>query len=40
MVESAIGIPERFDVMLDADKVVRPCRVVWHKHKELGVEFT
>ena len=38
-VESAIGIPERFDVLFDADKSVRPCRVVWHKEKQLGVEF-
>ena len=38
-VESAIGIPERFDVLFDADKSVRPCRMVWHKQKQLGVEF-
>ena len=33
------GIPDRFDVMFDADKSIRPCRVVWHKEKQLGVEF-
>jgi PilZ domain len=38
-VESAIGIPERFDVLFDADKSVRPCRKVWHKERRLGVEF-
>jgi hypothetical protein len=38
-VESALGIPERFDVMFDSDKSIRPCRVVWHKEKQLGVEF-
>jgi hypothetical protein len=38
-VASALGIPERFDVMFDADQSVRPCRVVWHKEKQLGVEF-
>lgn len=38
-VESAIGIPERFDVLFVADKSVRPCRMVWHKEKQLGVEF-
>jgi hypothetical protein len=38
-VASAIGIPERFDVMFDADQSVRPCRMVWHKEKQLGVEF-
>jgi PilZ domain len=38
-VESALGIPERFDLMFDADKSVRPCRMVWHKEKQIGVEF-
>ena len=38
-VASALGIPERFDVMFDADHSVRPCRMVWHKEKQLGVEF-
>jgi PilZ domain len=39
-VASAIGIPERFDVIFDADQSVRPCRMVWHKEKQLGVEFS
>ena len=38
-VASALGIPERFDVMFDSDQSVRPCRMVWHKEKQLGVEF-
>jgi len=38
-VASTLGIPERFDVMFDADHSVRPCRMVWHKEKQLGVEF-
>jgi PilZ domain-containing protein len=38
-VASALGIPERFDVMFDADQSVRACRMVWHKEKQLGVEF-
>jgi hypothetical protein len=38
-VASAIGIPERFDVIFDADQSIRPCRMVWHKEKQLGVEF-
>jgi hypothetical protein len=38
-VASSLGIPERFDVMFDADHSVRPCRMVWHKEKQLGVEF-
>jgi hypothetical protein len=37
-VASAVGIPDRFEVMF-ADQSVRACRVVWHKERQLGVEF-
>jgi PilZ domain len=38
-VESALGIPEQFDVMFEADHTVRPCRMIWHKEQQIGVEF-
>ena len=38
-VASTVGIPESFDVIFDADHSVRACRVVWHKERQLGVEF-
>jgi PilZ domain-containing protein len=38
-VESALGIPEQFDVMFEADHTVRPCRMIWHKERQIGVEF-
>jgi hypothetical protein len=38
-VASALGIPERFYVIFEADHTIRPCRMVWHKEKQLGVEF-
>ena len=38
-VASAIGIPDRFDVIFDADRSIRPCRVIWHREKQIGVEF-
>ena len=38
-VASAIGIPDKFDVIFDADQSMRPCRVVWHKEKQIGIEF-
>jgi hypothetical protein len=38
-VGSAIGIPERFDVIFDADKSIRGCRMVWHRERQIGVEF-
>ena len=39
VVESLIGIPERFDVMFDVDHIIRACRMVWHQDKRIGVEF-
>ena len=39
LVESTLGIPETFDLMFDADKSIRTCHLVWHKEKQLGVEF-
>jgi PilZ domain len=38
-VESSLGIPERFDVLFEMDQTVRPCRMIWHKQKQIGVEF-
>ena len=39
-VETTLGIPDRFDVMFDADKSIRSCRLVWHNQKQVGVQFT
>jgi hypothetical protein len=38
-VASALGIPECFDVIFGADQTIRRCRMVWHKEKQIGVEF-
>jgi PilZ domain len=38
-VATTLGIPDRFDVMFDSDKSIRPCRLIWHKDKQIGVEF-
>ncbi len=38
-VPTTIGIPECFDVIFNADNSIRACRMVWHKEKQLGVEF-
>jgi hypothetical protein len=37
-VESPIGIPDTFDLMLD-HAPVRGCRVTWRKATQIGVEF-
>ena len=38
-VASTIGIPDEFELMFDADKSIRPCRMVWHNDQQLGVQF-
>ena len=38
-VESSLGIPEQFDVLFEMDQTLRPCRMIWHKEKQIGVEF-
>jgi PilZ domain len=40
LVASPLGIPETFDLIIVGDKVTRPCRLVWRKEKQVGVEFT
>src|SRR5262245_53093851 len=37
-VASTLGIPDCFDVLF-ADNSIRPCRLIWHREKQIGVEF-
>ena len=39
LVTSPLGIPENFNLLLDAEKTSKPCRVVWQKETQIGVEF-
>jgi hypothetical protein len=36
-VSSPIGIPERFEIVLDG--VSRPCRVRWRSGRQIGIAF-
>lgn len=38
-VESPLGIPDAFTLVIEADHVSRPCRVSWRKGKRIGVKF-
>ena len=38
-VRSPLGIPEQFDLQMDAGAVSHPCRVVWRDASRLGVVF-
>jgi PilZ domain len=37
-VETPIGIPDTFDLMLDREPV-RNCRVAWRKATQIGIQF-
>ena len=39
-VESPLGIPATFDLVVESDHMTRPCRVVWRHEHRIGVEFT
>lgn len=36
---SPVGIPDRFTLVVDADRSELPCRIVWRKEKRIGVRF-
>ena len=38
-VESAIGIPSEFNLVISPDNVSRACRVVWKSQTQIGVAF-
>jgi hypothetical protein len=38
-VTSPIGIPDRFVLVLAADRLTHPCHVVWRKERRIGVTF-
>jgi hypothetical protein len=38
-VESVIGIPDEFTLLIEVDHFKRPCHVVWRRPTRLGVQF-
>jgi hypothetical protein len=38
-VESPLGIPRHFQLVITDEGVPRPCKVAWQSDKELGLEF-
>jgi hypothetical protein len=37
--ESPVGIPETFDLMIRVDRALHHCRVVWRSAGRIGVSF-
>ncbi|AUD00202.1 pilus assembly protein PilZ [Bradyrhizobium sp. UASWS1016] len=38
-VESPVGIPHKFTVVIESDRIRRGCHVVWRKERRIGVMF-
>jgi hypothetical protein len=38
-VESPLGIPTEFTLVIPSDGVSRPCRVIWRSGNRIGVRF-
>lgn len=38
-VESPVGIPAEFNLVIVSDNVNRRCRVVWRKDNRIGITF-
>jgi hypothetical protein len=38
-VESQIGIPDSFDLVIDVERSNQRCHVVWRKARRIGVAF-
>jgi hypothetical protein len=36
---SPLYIPDRFTLVVRTDQLKRPCRIVWHKERRIGVAF-
>lgn len=39
LVQSVIGIPGEFNLVISSDNVSRACRVVWKTETQIGVHF-
>ncbi len=38
-VETVVGIPDEFTLVIEADHLKRPCRIVWRQPTRIGVHF-
>ena len=38
-VVSPLGIPDHFELVIVAEHVRKPCRVIWRKEKRIGIAF-
>lgn len=38
-VNSPVGIPPNFALVVDGDHTAKPCHIVWRKEKRIGIAF-
>ena len=38
-VESPLGIPQRFDLIIRSEDVARPCHLIWASEHRIGIRF-
>jgi hypothetical protein len=38
-VDSPVGVPEDFTLVIESDHMKRPCQVRWRTGKRIGVQF-
>lgn len=38
-VPTSLGIPHEFQLVIETDRAVRQCRVIWRQEKRIGVSF-
>lgn len=38
-VNSPVGIPEQFTLVIEPNQIHVPCRVVWRKETRIGIHF-
>ena len=39
VVESPIGIPDNFELVLVNERTAKRCQLIWRKEKQIGVQF-
>ena len=39
IVESPVGIPDDFKLVIERDNFIRRCHVIWRTSSRIGVEF-
>jgi hypothetical protein len=39
LVNSPVGIPDKFELVLNRDRTPHHCRVIWRAANKIGVEF-